>query len=140
MNKIFQAHICIYCLKILATMTWLCRESFSNCDSLSFLRYLRMSPERFEHLLELVVPFITKKKCSSRKTISPAERLALTIKYLATGDSQQSQSFNFRYGRTTVCNIVRDTCKGIWLALSGIYLKAPKCRQDWENIANDFFK
>eukprot|EP00794_Sanderia_malayensis_P006589 gene6589-7333_t len=40
---------------------------------------------RFEHLLNLVAPFIKKKKCNSRRTISPAEQLAVTIRYLALG-------------------------------------------------------
>ena len=66
-----------------------------------FFKYLRMSPERFEHLLKLVAPFIQKKKCRSREPISPAERLVITIRYLATGDSQQSQAFNFRIGKKT---------------------------------------
>eukprot|EP00794_Sanderia_malayensis_P014938 gene14938-16478_t len=71
-----------------------------------YFRYMRMSPERFEHLLHLVAPFIKKKKCNSRRTISPAEQLAVTIRYLATGDSQQS--FNFRYGRTTICSYGKE--------------------------------
>lgn len=98
-----------------------------------------MSPERFENLLQLVGPYIAKKTCRSRQAITPAERLTITLRYLASGDSQQSQSFNFRVGRTTACNIIRDTCKGIWLALHKIYLKPPTTQEDWKKIANDFF-
>ena len=47
-----------------------------------------MSPERVEHLISLVGPFVSKKQCRSRDVISPAERIALTLRYLATGDSQ----------------------------------------------------
>lgn len=99
-----------------------------------------MSPERFENLLQLVGPYTTKKHCRSRQTITPTERLTITVRYLASGDSQQSQSFNFRVGRTTVCNIIRETCWGIWLALNEFYLKPPMSEEDWKNIANDFFK
>ena len=38
-----------------------------------FLRYIGMSPERFEHLLTPVAPYIQKKACRSRDLISPAE-------------------------------------------------------------------
>ena len=72
-----------------------------------------MGPERFEHLLKGVVPLITKKKCRSRESVTPAERLALTIRYLASGDSQQSMAFNCHLGRTTVCNIVDETCNAL---------------------------
>ena len=98
-----------------------------------------MSPERFENLLQLVGPYIKKKKCKTRESITPAERLTITIIYLASGDSPQSQSFNFRVGRTTVCNIARDTRRAIWLALNENYLKPPMSLEDWKKIAQKFF-
>lgn len=64
--------------------------------------YLRMTPQRFEHLSSLVAPLISKKLTKLRSSISAAERLTLTLRYLASGDSQQSQVFNFRIGRSTV--------------------------------------
>ena len=106
---------------------------YSNC-----FRFIRMSPERLEHLVQLVGPYITKKDCRSRKTISVKERLVLTLRYLASGDSQQSQSFSFRVGRSTVSNIIRETCDGIWKALSPMYLKPPSTTEDWLKIAQEF--
>ena len=97
-----------------------------------------MSPERFDHLVQLLKPAVQKKPCPTREVISVEERLAVTLRYLATGDSQQSQAFNFRIGRATVCHIVRDVCAAIWDTLSEIYLKAPTRMSDWESIADDF--
>ncbi|XP_015747625.1 PREDICTED: uncharacterized protein LOC107327399 [Acropora digitifera] len=91
-----------------------------------------MSPERFEHLLTLIAPYIEKKACRSRDPISPAERLVVTLRYLASGDSQQSQSFNFRIGKSTICHIIQETCIGIWNALSKVSLKSPSSSSDWE--------
>lgn len=84
-----------------------------------------MSPERFEHLLSIVAPLIIKKPCNSRTPISPKERLILTLRFLASGDSQQSQLFAFRLGKTTVSNAIIETTHAIWVALSNIYLKCP---------------
>ena len=42
-----------------------------------------MTPERFEHLLSLVGPRITKTNTRMREAISAAERLTLTLHYLA---------------------------------------------------------
>ena len=78
-----------------------------------YARFTRMSPERFEDLLTLVGPFIEKKPCRSRSSISEAERLMVTLRYLATGDSQQSLSFLFRIGRSTISNLLRETCEAI---------------------------
>ena len=97
-----------------------------------------MSPERFEHLLSIVAPYITKKACRSRIPIPANERLCVCLKYLATGDSQQEQSFNFRMGKSTVCNIIRETCDGLWDALQPTYMKAPETVQDWIKVANEF--
>ena len=99
-----------------------------------------MSPERLEHLTRLVAPHITKKFCRSRDPISPSERLCLCVRYLATGDSQLSHSLLFRVGRSTVSNIVRETCDGIWQTLQKTYMKCPQNLQDWLKIANEFIK
>ena len=97
--------------------------------SLAFItsnfRYLRMSPERFEHLLTLVGPLISKKATKMRELISAAERLTLTLRMLASGDDQQSLAFSYSQGRTIVCHILRETCSTIWMALRDIYLRPP---------------
>ena len=72
-----------------------------------------MSPERFDHLLRLVGPLITKKNTRFRDAIPAGERLAITLRFLASGDSQISLSFMFRVGRKSVSRIVSETCKAI---------------------------
>lgn len=94
-----------------------------------------MSRERFQHLLG---PLITKKPCRSREVITPQERLMVTLRYLAEGEAQQSQAFNFPMGKTIVSNIVRETCEAIWTALNLTYLKTPKSSEEWKKIANGF--
>ena len=97
-----------------------------------------MSPDRFEHLVNLVGPFIAKQDTKLRKAITVQECLVLTLRYLATGDSQQSQSFNFCIGRATVCHIINETCDGIWNALQETYLKSPSTIENWKSIAAGF--
>lgn len=97
-----------------------------------------MSPERFEHLLTLVAPLIIKKETVMRKAIEPAERLSLTLHHLAYGNSQQSNSFEYRIGKSTVSIIIRETCYAIWTALHSEYLTVPSTQQDWKKIAADF--
>ena len=97
-----------------------------------------MSPERFEHLLSLVAPHIGRLGCRSRNPISESERLMITLRYLATGESQQSLAFSFRLGRSTVCNIVRETCQSIWMVLATEYLKYPSTTEEWLSISSEF--
>ena len=49
-------------------------------DREAHFKFLRMSPERFDHLLSLVSPLITKNDTNFRKSITPAERLAVTLR------------------------------------------------------------
>lgn len=97
-----------------------------------------MSPERFQHLLSLVGPRIRKQDTMMREAISPEERLTLTLRFLASGDCQQSLSFSYRIGKTTVTFIIRETLMAIWTVLSGKYLRPPKNQQEWLVISKEF--
>ena len=56
-------------------------------DQESFYRYFHMSPQRFDHLLSLVGPLVKRQDTRYREAIPPDERLAITLRYLVTGDS-----------------------------------------------------
>ena len=75
-----------------------------------------MLPNQFDYVHNLVRPLIRKadKNCDS---IGSDERLALTIRYLASGDSPRSLSFSYRIGLTTVHRIISETCLALWKAL-----------------------
>ena len=51
----------------------------------SFFSFFRMSTERMEHFLSFVAPLITKRDTNFRKVIPPAQRLMLTLWFLASG-------------------------------------------------------
>ena len=97
-----------------------------------------MSPERFEHLLQLTGHELSKKDTRFRKAIPAAERLALTLRFLASGDSQKSLSFAFRIGTTTVSKIISETCIAVKEELGTKFLRPPRCPLDWLEISRDF--
>ena len=47
--------------------------------------FLRMDAATFDELLAMVRPHITFRDTNMRKAISPGERLAVTLRFLATG-------------------------------------------------------
>ena len=53
-------------------------------DVSSYRNLLRMNVSTFEELLRLTGPAITYQDTNMRQAISPAERLALTLRFLAT--------------------------------------------------------
>ena len=122
-NRVYK----IYKMEEICWFNWLC-----TC------RYTRLTPERFEHRLSIVGPRIKKKDTRKREEIGPAERLTLTLRYLASGNDQQSLSFSYRIGKATVSNIIHETLTAIWSILKDRYLSPPENQADWLRISNEF--
>ena len=78
-------------------------------DKEYFFRFVRMTPQRFEYLLSLVGPHLQRTTTRMREPISLAERLVLTLRFLASGDWQQSLCFSFRVSRAAICTILSET-------------------------------
>eukprot|EP00795_Rhopilema_esculentum_P010074 gene10074-18721_t len=116
----------------------LVQEMRLNDHSMHF-NFFRMLPSTFDDLLKLVGPALLKKKSRFREPLSQALRLAVTLRYLATGESQASLSFNFRIGRSTVCEILDDVPEKIWSILCPISVPVPQDQNAWKKIANDFW-
>ena len=51
-----------------------------------FIKYFRMAPSRFDHLLSLIGPGLSRQNTPMRSPVSPGE---VTLRYLATGDSMK---------------------------------------------------
>ena len=109
---------------------------FSGCTFYS--RFFRMSPQRFDHLLTLVGPRIRKNDTNFREVIPPAESLAIALRFLPSGESQQSLAFLFCVWRSTISQIITETCDAIYASLSDSYLHPPRLANDWINISKEF--
>ena len=78
------------------TRQWIRRQDFDAyhhlmqelriSDTTSYRNFLRMDAPTFRELLGLVGPLITYKDTVMWQAISPGERLALTLRFLATGE------------------------------------------------------
>ena len=100
-------------------------------DRESYFNYMRMSPEHCEHLLSLIKPLVTKETTNFRESISAGERLSITLRFLVTGESQQSLSFAYRIGIATLSKIVQETCDAIYEVLAPTFVRSPKTKADW---------
>ena len=92
-------------------------------DTLGFGEYMRMPHAKFLELVEVVGPLLTKQETHMKTSIAPNERLALAIRYLATGETFQSLSFQFRIGKSAVSQIVMEVCGAIYQVLGRQHLK-----------------
>ncbi|XP_024870234.1 protein ANTAGONIST OF LIKE HETEROCHROMATIN PROTEIN 1-like [Temnothorax curvispinosus] len=128
---------------------WVARRKDQGChhnlflelqleDPDKFRRCLRMSADIFEDLVTKVTPLIQRQDTHLRESISPAERLSVTLRHLATGESQESLSMNFRLGQSTISGIIKDTCRALKIVLQDDYLQMPDSEDAWEVVAQDF--
>ena len=79
----------------------LSRELRSSCKNV-----FRMSSENFENLMCLVGPAVQKKNTNFRYSIGVRERLAITLRFLATGDSYHSMTYLFKVSTQSISLII----------------------------------
>ena len=81
------------------------REDYQN--------FLRIKPDRFQELVERLGSLVKKKDTFWRKALNPELRIALTLRYLATGDSYKSIKYGFRVAENTISQIIPEVCDAI---------------------------
>ena len=64
-------------------------------DPEHFLNYLRLDLAIFEQLVEKLNPILKKKDTCMRNAITPSEQLAVTLRFLATGETYTSLQYQF---------------------------------------------
>ncbi|XP_044146957.1 protein ANTAGONIST OF LIKE HETEROCHROMATIN PROTEIN 1-like [Bufo gargarizans] len=102
-----------------------------------FWAYTRMSITSFDELLGLLGTHLQRQDTFMRDSIPPAERLIITLRYLATGQSLTSLHYAFQIGKSTASVIVRETCSTIWQVLHAVVMGQPN-KEEWMKIADTF--
>lgn len=82
-----------------------------------FQNFCRMKSTDFEWLLNEIGPKIAKEDTKFREAIPPTERLMLTLRYLATGDSYTSLMYTFKISKQLISRIIPEVCSAIIEAL-----------------------
>ena len=82
-------------------------------DGQNFFGFVGMSPNQFDHLWELLKPIILKNN-AGRALIPPDERLAIALRFLASGESRASLNYYFKIAIATLCEIIEEVYEVIW--------------------------
>ena len=118
-------------------------------DISGFTNYMRMTPEFFEMIKTRLEPHLAMQATNYRAPISVGEKLALTIRYLATGESYTSLSCQFRVGRSTlscqfrvgrstISKFLPEVCRAIQDEFTREYLKCPTTPDEWKELEREF--
>lgn len=97
-----------------------------------------MSEPALNELLELIRPHIEKKDTVMRQAIPPQQRLAVTLRFIATGVTYQELSYSTRIAANTLSKIIMETLKAIVTALEGVAIKCPVTPLEWKAVAGQF--
>ena len=60
-------------------------KGFREDEKEEFVKFLRLEPDQFNFILGKISSLIARKDTTFRKRITAAERLAITLRFLATG-------------------------------------------------------
>ena len=103
-------------------------------DIPGFTNFMRMTPEFFEMIKTRLEPRLARQATNYRAPISVGEKLALTIRYLATGESYSSLSCQFRVGRSTISRFLPQVCRAIQDEFTREYLRCPTTPDEWKEL------
>lgn len=88
-----------------------------RCDG-SFKNFLRMTSADFEYLLGIIGQKIGKRDTTFRDAIPVREKFAVTLRFLATGDSYQSLSYLFKISKSAISLFIPIVCDALIEALN----------------------
>ncbi|KAF0749182.1 protein ANTAGONIST OF LIKE HETEROCHROMATIN PROTEIN 1-like [Aphis craccivora] len=100
----------------------------SEFSDKQFTNYFRLNRNQFNEVLI---------GCNAQKPIDPEEKLAVFLRYLASGDSYKSIAYSYRMGDRTVSKIVNEVALAVWDTMRPLYLPQPTIEM-WKSVALEF--
>ena len=114
-------------------------QELSIEDTAEYKEMLRMCHHDLLKVLEFVEADITPHQVmGGHKVISAAERITLTLRFLATGETYKSLSYQFRISRAAISYIIEEVCDAIVKNMAPEFLKVPSSPEEWLTIAQKF--
>ena len=92
-----------------------------------FRNFTRMTASDFELLLQLIGPSIKKQDTNMREAIPISKRLAVTLRFLATGDLYHTLMYIFRISVPAISTVIPEVCQAVIESLKG-YVEVTKKR------------
>ena len=102
-----------------------------------FKSFLRMEPDMFREMLVRVTPRISK-RTDRRPPLEPGLKLAITLRFLATGNSYHSLAFSFRVAHNTISLLVPHVCDAIVAEYAAEVFTTPSTNDAWKTVARQF--
>ena len=107
-------------------------------DQASFRNFTRIPPALFDELLQRIGPKIQRRNTNYRDPLDAGLKLALCLRFLATGDSYPSLQSAFKVAVASCGNTVMEVCRALVDELKDEVMVLPRTQADWRAIAQRF--
>ena len=107
-------------------------------DVRSFKNIVWMDPGMFNQMVADLAPRLQKTTTNCREPLSVGFKLAITLRYLSTGDSYKSMAYGFRVAPNTIVSIVPEVCQVIYNHYHETAFKCPTTKDEWKEVASGF--
>ena len=107
-------------------------------DRQSFLNFLRVPPAMFCEMEQRLSERLTKKDTWYREALKPGLKLAITLRYLASGESYKSLMYGFRVPHNTISLFIPEVCEAIIDEYSDEMISCPTTQEEWREVAQQF--
>ena len=110
----------------------------SMTDPVSFRNFTRLPSDLFEELLHRIGANIEARNTRWRRALPAGLKLAVTLRYLATGDSYTSLSYAFRVSVSSISKMIPQVCQALINELGQELLDTPVTPAAWLAMEEQF--
>ncbi|XP_041764475.1 uncharacterized protein LOC121589544 [Anopheles merus] len=103
----------------------------------TIINFMRLSRNDFDYLHKQIGPKIQRMDTNMRLSLSAKDKLIITLRYLATGDSYNTLEYAFRISAQAIGQFVLQVCDCLVEVLRE-QVKLPTCSDEWKRIAQGF--
>ena len=100
-----------------------------------FTNYMRMEPAMFHELVQRLTPRLRRKESNFMRPLDPGLMLAITLRYMATGDSYHSLAYSFRVAHNTISGLVKDVADAIVAEYQDELFDFPSTPDRWRQVS-----
>jgi hypothetical protein len=101
-----------------------------------FKSFLRMDPALFQELSQRLEGRLTKMTTNARRPLEPSLKLAITLRFLATGTAYRQLAFQFRVAHNTISLLIPDVCNAIIAEFEDETIKLPQNPAEWKEVSD----
>jgi hypothetical protein len=103
-----------------------------------FKGFMRMEPAMFQELHARLTPRLTKATTNWRAPLEPGLKLAVTLRFMATGNSFHSLAFDFRVAHNTISLFVKEVLEAIIAEYAAEVVVMPTTPAGWRAASQKF--